>query len=169
MYIPKDFTSSYQALLKNKVLILPNLIALVLIFLFVSGIIGFVYEYNTLVEKYKEENKNPLTQNKEDIKQYLKDHGFDGSKFSGLFNIRNVVLVIVLVLLIVIFSYYLRTVSLVMISMVAMKKRLQSSSIMKLSNRLFFVNPVRNRKCWHFRNGQIVDLSYFIRGQSAAV
>src|SRR3989338_4753581 len=136
MDIPNDFSLSYHALIRNKVLILPHLISsvlsiiLILILLFASGFYGVVAQYSSLAAKYQKEHSALTGQiDDESLAKYLEANGFSFSKFEDLLSWQNLTLIIIIISAIIIISYYLSAVLLVMISWVVKNKKPDYNSL----------------------------------------
>lgn len=145
MDIGQNFSFSYNALLRNKVLVLPNFagalitVVIISIFLFASGFYGVAVQYFDLVQKYNQEHPKAFGQvNDKELSKYLEAHEFGTERLMGLLNVKNVVLMIVFGLAIIVFSYYLRCAVYVMTAIVVKNKKLSISQITKSSNKIFF-------------------------------
>ncbi len=144
MEIGQNFNLSYNALLKNKVLVLPNLLSsliaviLIWIFLFASGFYGIATEYFELVQKYNQEHPNKFIKDDKEFSNYLESQGFGTARFIGLFNVKNIVLGVIFGLVIIIVSYYLRCATYSMIALAVKNKKIAMQQVTGISNRIFF-------------------------------
>lgn len=145
MDIPKDFSLSYHALIRNKVLVLPHLIgsfitiALILVLLLASGLYGVVAQYSSLAAKYQQEHKTLTGQmDNQDLSKYLEANGLNFLEFRNLLSWNNLILAIVVISAIIIINYYLSAVLLAMASWVVKNKKLDYKKILSTSFWLMF-------------------------------
>lgn len=163
MDIKKDFTTSFDQLRKHKVIIVPILLSLivplVLIFayLYISGLYGVSIDLVKLANQYDKEKKDYLIRDrnlsdkeytkeligylgeseeyKKGFSKYAEEKGFDWSRFTGLINRKNIILLIVFILIIIISSFYLSCASYALITLNIKNKELNFSNTIKLTNR----------------------------------
>ncbi|MAG91659.1 hypothetical protein CMO83_03215 [Candidatus Woesearchaeota archaeon] len=162
MGIDKIFTTSFSQLKKNKVLVAPVLISLillpllVLIYLNISGLYGVSTDLIKISSQYDEDQfknfRDNVTQggsftaslleyldegNQSDDKfdKYSEEQGFELEQFIPFINRKNIVLLIIFVIISIVLSFYLSIASYAIVTLNIKNQKLNLSNTVKLTNR----------------------------------
>lgn len=148
MDIKNNFTISFNQLRKNKVIIIPILISLIIplilfsIYFYVSGLSDVTYDLAELHNEYKEQEPlGYIAGTNEFYKgfvRYANEKGFDWTRFTDLITTENIILLIIFILITFIFSIYLSCAVFSMISLNIKKRSLDFSNTFGQTNRLLF-------------------------------
>ncbi|MBI1936370.1 hypothetical protein HYS31_08110 [Candidatus Woesearchaeota archaeon] len=146
MDIGKDFSDSYYGLMRNKFVILPAFIASVvftivlLAVLWSSGIFQDFSAYNSLREQYIEQIGAESDTQVDEVKfnSYLESNGFAWNNIRQFINWRTGIFIVLLVAVLAVFSFYMRCISLSIITLIVKKQKISTTLLLRFVGRFFF-------------------------------
>lgn len=161
MDIQKDFATSFNQLMKHKIIIIPTLIslliplALIIAYLHISGLNKITRELSELSNQYEKEKETFFMKDynisntsskgfmelykgsddyKNDFSRYLAEKGFL-NKIMGIMNVQNIVILIIFIFIALTSMFYLSCVSFALITLNIKNENLNLSNTMKLANK----------------------------------
>ncbi|MEK6984375.1 MAG: hypothetical protein AABX33_07410 [Nanoarchaeota archaeon] len=146
MDIRQNFTSSYEDLLKNKIIVLPTFavsimwtIAFVFFLLFL-GIIDDLNDFSAFTDQYYGEKgiSQPSTINDEALARYSEASDSAWANIKTFVNTRNIIMLVIVIFILALISYYISCLTFVLVAMIVKKSKLNWSEALKLTNKIFW-------------------------------